>query len=161
MDQPIETSNQPPFNEEAWLKLIFLLSDTQNWLNEIVSEAFMQLPMNNKKRLFRKTYYITISSLAHILERHYYKIPRHPDSGKFTIPISEILSHLRDISSEPGTPIPGSLDLQRMVNVHNVIGFDRNQLPTTYITVLTDSGGRIMTAFPGIFVPRPIPIKQS
>jgi hypothetical protein len=161
MDQPIEIPNKLPFNEDEWLKLIFLLSDTQDWLNEMVSGAVMQLPMNNKKRLFRKTYYITISSLAHILERHYYKIPRHPDSGKFTIPIPEILSHLRDISSEPGTPIPGSLDLQRTVNVHKVIGFDRNQLPTTYITVLTDSGGRIMTAFPGIFAPRPIIIKQS
>jgi hypothetical protein len=126
MEQPVEIPNQPPFNEEAWLKLIFLLSDTQDWLNEMVSGAVMQVPMNNKKRLFRKTYYITISSLAHILERHYYKIPRHPDSGKFTIPIPEILSHLRDISS-----------------------------------VLTDSGGRITTAFPGIFSPRPIIIKQS
>ena len=161
MEQITEIPNQPPFNEEAWLRLIFLLSDTQDWLNEMVSGAVMQLPMNNKKRLFRKTYYITISSLAHILERHYYKIPRHPDSGKFTIPIPEILSHLRDISSEPGTPIPGSLDTLRTVNVNKIVGFDRNQLPTTYITVLTDSGGRITTAFPGIFVPKPIIIKQS
>jgi len=161
MDQTIEIPNLPAFNEEAWLKLIFLLNDTQDWLNEMVSGAVMQLPMNNKKRLFRKNYYITISSLAHILERHYYKIPRHPDSGKFTIPIPDILSHLRDISAEPGTPIPGSLDLQRTVNVNKIIGFDRNQLPTTFITVLSDSGGRITTAFPGIFVPRPIIIKQS
>jgi len=71
MEQIIDVANQPPFNEEAWLKLIFLLSDTQDWLNEMVSGAIMQLPMSNKKRLFRKTYYITISSLAHILERHY------------------------------------------------------------------------------------------
>ena len=161
MDEQIEIPNKPPFNEDEWLKLIFLLSDTQDWLNEMVSGAVMQVPMNNKKRLFRKTYYITISSLAHILERHYYKIPRHPDSGKFTIPIPEILSHLRDIASEPGTPIPGSLDMQRMVNVNKTVGFDRNGLPTTYISVLTDSGGRITTAFPGIFVPKPIIIKQS
>jgi hypothetical protein len=72
----------------------------------MVSGAIMQLPMSNKKRLFRKTHYITISSLAHILERHYYKIPRHPDCGKFTIPIPDILSHLRDISIEAGMPIP-------------------------------------------------------
>ena len=161
MDEQIEIHNSPPFNEDEWLKLIFPLSDTQAWLNELVSGAIMQVPMKSRKRLFRKNYYITISSLAHILERHYYKIPRHPDSGKFTIPIPEVLSHLRDISSEPGTPIPGSLDLQRTVNVHKIIGFDRNQLPTTYITVLADSGGRIMTAFPGIFAPRPIIINQS
>ena len=160
MEQPSEIPSQPPFNEEAWLKLVFLLSDTQDWLNEMVSGAIMQLPMNNKKRLFRKTYYITISSLAHILERHYYKIPRHPDCGKFSIPIPEILSHLRDAASEPGTPIPGSLDTHRMVNVNKTVGFDRNGLPTAYISVLTDSGGRIITAFPGIFVPRQIIIKQ-
>ena len=29
IETPIEIPNQPPFNEEAWLKLIFLLSDTQ------------------------------------------------------------------------------------------------------------------------------------
>ena len=161
MEQPIEISNQPPFNEEAWLKLVFLLNDTQDWLNEMVSGAVMQLPMNNKKRLFRKTYYITISSLAHILERHYYKIPRHPGCGKFTIPIPDILSHLRDMASEPGTPIPGSLDMQRTVNVNRTVGFDRNQLPTTYFTVLTDSGGRIITTFPGFFVPWPVIITQS
>jgi hypothetical protein len=153
MEQPLEIPNQPPFNEEAWLKLIFLLSDTQDWLNEMVSGAIMQLPMSNKKRLFRKNYYITISSLSHILERHYYKIPRHPDCGKFTIPIPDMLSHLREISSAPGTPIPGSIDLHRTVNVNKIIGFDRNQQPTTYVTVLTDSGGRIMTAYPGIFSP--------
>jgi len=160
MEQPIEISGQSQFNEEAWLKLVFLLNDTQDWLNEMVSGAVMQLPMNNKKRLFRKTYYITISSLAHILERHYYKIPRHPDCGKFNVPIPEILSHLRDIASEPGTPIPGSLDLRRTVNVNKTVGLDRNGLPTTYISVLTDSGGRIITAFHGIFVPRPIIVKQ-
>jgi len=161
MELSEEIPNQPQFNEEAWLKLIFLLSDTQDWLNEMVSGAVMQLPMNNKKHLFRKTYYITISSLAHILERHYYKIPRHPDCGKFTIPIPEILSHLRDISSEPGTLIPGSLDTRRTVKVSKTVGFDRNGLPTAYISVLTDSGGRITTAFPGIFIPRPITITQS
>jgi hypothetical protein len=34
--------------------------------------------------------------------------------------------------------------------VGKIVGFDRDQLPTTYITVLTDSGGQILTAFPGI-----------
>ena len=150
MDQPEEIPNQPPFNEESWIKLIFLLNDTQDWLNELASGAVMQVPMKSRKRLLRKTYYITISSLAHILERHYYKIPRHPETSKFTVPIPEILSYLQDISAEAGIPIAGSLDFRRTVNVHKVIGFDRNQIPTTYVTVLTDSGGRIVTAFPGM-----------
>lgn len=142
--------NNPQFNEEAWIKLIFLLSDTQDWLNELVNGAVMQVPMKNRKRLLRKTYYLNVSALAHILQRHYFKIPRHPDTSKFTIPVPEILSYLRDISTEPGVPVAGSLNFRRTVDVHKTVGFDRDQLPTTHITVLTDSGGRIITAFPGI-----------
>ena len=149
MKQPEQIRNTPPFNEDEWLRLVFLLSDTQDWLNEMANRALMQVPMKNRKRLLRKTYYLTVSSLAHILERHYYKIPRHPETSKFTIPVPEILSYLRDISAEPGIPIAGSLDLRRTVDVRKVIGFDRNQLPTTCITALTDYGGRIITAFPG------------
>lgn len=36
----------------------------------------MQVPMKDRRKLFRKTYYISVSTLAHILERHYYKILR-------------------------------------------------------------------------------------
>jgi hypothetical protein len=150
MEPTEHLQNYPPFDEEAWIRLIFLLSDTQDWLTEMVSGAVMQVPMKNRKRLFRKTYYISISALAHILERHYHKVRRHPDTSKFTIPIPEILSYLRDISAEPGIPIAGSLDFRRTVNVNKVIGYDRNNSPTTHITVLTDTGGRITTAFPGI-----------
>jgi hypothetical protein len=150
MEQPKEISNQPPFNEESWIKLIFLLSDTQDWINELVNGAVLQVPMKNRKRLLRKTYYLNVSALAHILQRHYFKIPRHPDTSKFTIPVAEILSYIRDISTEPGIPVDGSLNFRRTVDVHRTVGFDRDQLPTTHITVLTDSGGRIITAFPGI-----------
>jgi hypothetical protein len=149
MEEQEPICNTPPFNEDAWIKLILLLSDTQDWLNELVNVVVMQVPMKNRKRLLRKTYYLTVSSLAHILERHYYKIHRHPETSKFTIPVPEILSYLRDISAETGIPIDGSLDFRRTVDVHKVIGFDRNQLLTTYITVLTDSGGQIKTPFPG------------
>lgn len=150
MEQVEPTKNSPAFNEEAWIKLIFLLSDTQDWLNELAGKALMQVPMKNRKRLMRKTYYLPLSSLAHILERHHIKIPRHPGTGKFTIPVPEMLSCLRDIAAEPVTPLAGSLDFRRTVNVGKVIGFDQDQLPTAHITVLTDPGGRILTAFPGI-----------
>jgi hypothetical protein len=65
-NQPNKKPNTPPFNEEAWIKLIFLLSDTQDWLNQLASGALMQVPMKNRKRLLRKTYYLPIASLAHI-----------------------------------------------------------------------------------------------
>lgn len=72
-----------------------------------------------------------------------------PPTSKFTVPVTEILSHLRDAFIASVAPIPGSLNFQRVVDVCNIIGFDRNRLPTTCITVITDSGGRIITAFPG------------
>jgi hypothetical protein len=149
MEPPEQIPNTPPFDEDEWLRLIFQLNDTQNWLNELVSGAVIQVPIKDKKRLFRKTYYLTVPALTHIAERHYYKIMRHPEASKFTIPIVEILSHLRDASAEPTTPVSGSLLFQRVFDVGRVIGFDRGRQPTSLITVLTDGCGRIITAFPG------------
>lgn len=149
MNPSEQTQNYPRFNEDEWLRLIFLLNDTQIWINEMVSDAIRQVPMKDRKRLFRRTYFMNIAALTHILERHYYKIPRHPATSKFTIPVTEILTHLRNASTEAAQPVPGSLTLQRVIDTGTVIGFDPNRVPTTHITVLTDSGGRILTAFPG------------
>lgn len=43
-NQPNKKPNTPPFNEEAWIKLIFLLSDTQDWLNELANGAVSKFP---------------------------------------------------------------------------------------------------------------------
>ncbi len=63
--------------------------------------------------------------------------------------VPELLCYLRDISDKPATPIPGSSYLLRTINVNKIIGFDIKQVPTTYITIVTDSNGWILTAFPG------------
>ena len=76
------------FNESAWIKLVFLLADTQAWLDELSSGALQQPPLENKHKLHRKTYHLGIAAMAHILEWHYYKIPRHPGTGKFHIPVT-------------------------------------------------------------------------
>ena len=149
MNDAAPVYNPPPFNEDTWIRLIFLLSDTQRWMNEIALNALMQVPMQDRKKLFRKTYYIGVIALAHIIERHYFKIPRHPETGKFTIPMTELLCYLRDAFNKETTPVPGSLHFRRFIDTGNVIGFDENHLPTTIITILTDSGGCIITAFPG------------
>lgn len=149
MEQSAQIPNIPPFNEDEWLRFVFLLNDTQNWLDELIRAVAQQVPIKDKSRLFRKTYYLTIPSLTHIAERHYYKIMRHPEASKFTIPFVEILSHLRDASIEPTTPVSGSILFQRVFDVGSVIGFDRGHCQTSLITILTDGGGRIITAFPG------------
>lgn len=149
MDQIDKIHLSPPFNEDEWLKLVFLLSDTQNWLNDLVGTAMLQVPMKDRRKLFRKSYYITVGALAHIMERHHYKIPRHPNVSKFTIPVVEILALLRDANTEPVEQATGATYLKRVIDTQKIIGHDFNQLPTSLLTVLTDSGGRILTAFPG------------
>lgn len=139
------------FNETQWIKLLFLLADTQNWIDDLAKDAFSQLPLSNKKQCFRKTYYLTASTLAHILERHYYKINRHQQAGKFYIPLIEIVQLIRDAAHIPATPLEGLLNFQRTLSSANNIGYDKDANPVKTITILTDSGGKIITAFPGQF----------
>lgn len=61
------------FNEEQWMHTLFLISDTQTWLDELQAELIYRLPVKNRKKLLCRSHYLTASALAHILERHYYK----------------------------------------------------------------------------------------
>jgi hypothetical protein len=140
------------FNEQDWLKLIFLLNDTQSWLDEMSKEAFYQLPFTEKKKFMRKTYFLTLPVLTHILEKHYSKIPRHPQAAKFTIPVIEILHYIRDAYALPTTPVPGCLNFQRILDTGKDIGLDKKGMPVQVMTVITDGGGKIITAFPGLLL---------
>ncbi|MBA4167526.1 MAG: hypothetical protein H0X41_08305 [Chitinophagaceae bacterium] len=150
MDVQDQIAGAHLFNEEEWLKLVLLLSDTQVWLTELSATAIMQLPLRNKKKLLRKTYFLTVSCVAHILERHYYKVPRYPATAKFTIPVVEILSHIRNAFDQPLIPVPGSTNHLRILQTDHVIGFNRNQLPSKTIEIISDGGGKILTAYPAI-----------
>jgi hypothetical protein len=141
---------QPIFNEDPWIKAIFLLSDLQGWLQESEKSLFYQLPISGKKGLFRAHYYLSARALAHILERHYYSISRHPQCGKFTIPVAEIVNYIRQAATLPTAPVPQSIHLQRVMTTGTTVGFDQHSRPVNTITILTDTGGRIVTAFPGL-----------
>lgn len=137
------------FNEEQWIKTVFLISDIQGWLQETEKRLFYQLPVSCKKKLLRHNYYLSCPALAHILERHYYKVSRHPNSGKFTIPVADILNHIREAAQAETTPVAGSVYVQRTTETATAIGYDKHNQPSSIITVITDTGGRIITAFPG------------
>jgi hypothetical protein len=137
------------FNEQEWLKVLFLLNDTQAWIDGMAKELFTQLPVAEKKKFLRKNYYLSATVLAHILERHYHKIERYTEAGKFTIPVTDILDYLREAYSLPVKPVPGCANFQRLVHTNRVIGYDRHRKPVKTITILTDGGGNIVTAFPG------------
>ena len=138
------------FNEQDWLKLVFLLNDTQNWIDEMCRETLYQLPVNEKRKFRRKSYYLTIPALAHILEKHYNKIARYPQAAKFTITVVEILNFIRDAYSVQAGPVPGCSNYQRIVDAGMHIGYDRNGLSVQILTIITDPGGKIVTAFPGL-----------
>ena len=146
MTIPNISQNVTAFDEEEWLRLLFLLNDTQVWLDEFINKAFLQLPIGNKKKLFRKAYYITVPGLAHLLEKHYYKIRRYPGAGKFTIPVTDILAYLRDAFHEQAIPETGTTHYQRTIKAGRIIGFDCNGQFSNTIVIITDSGGRIITA---------------
>ncbi len=137
------------FNEEQWIKNLFLISDMQSCLNDAERALLFQLPFKNKKKLFRKSFYLSAHVFAHILEKHYYKIQRFPNTGKFTLAVAEILFIIRDSYAQLPAPISGSGYLQRKTDIGRVIGFDRSGRSTQILTVVTEAGGRIITAFPG------------
>ncbi len=137
------------FNESEWLKLVFLLADTQEWLDDMVKQAVGSVPLEGKKNFLKKSYCLSVRALAHILERHYYKIPRHPHTGKFHIPVQEILQLLREAHTIEPVPVPGKNIFMRKMQTEKAIGFDKTGTPACHICVLTDAGGKIITAFPG------------
>ena len=144
------------FNESEWLRLLFMLSDMQEWISRMEKDLLMKVPGNEKKKLFRSTYYITAPSFAHIIERHYHKIARHMETGKFIIPVSVILYWLRLAAQQASLPVPGSLNFYRELDTQTQIGFDKNGNDTSVITVITDPGGCIKTAFPGHYKDRSV-----
>lgn len=145
-----------PFNESEWLKLLFLLSDMQQWMADTEKDLFMKVPGSDKKKFFRRTFYITASAFAHILERHYYKLQRHPETGKFTVPVPDILQAIRSAAHCTELSVPGCLSVYRESDTGQTIGYDRFGTSTTFLTVITDRGGCIKTAFPGLLKNNPV-----
>lgn len=137
------------FNEAEWLRLLFLLSDTHVWLQDMEHSLLYQLPLPGKSKLYRNTYYLPVTSLAHLLEKHYFKISRHPGCGKFTIPVAEIVHWIKECFHIEQMPVAGSLNFQRFMDTRNKIGYTRDGDDTSIITVITTPGGEIKTAFPG------------
>lgn len=137
------------FDEGQWLKMLFLISDIQEWLNDAEHRHFKNIPFKEIKQLRKQTYRLSATAFAHILERHYHRIQRHPAAGKFTIPMVEILNLLREAYQQPAEQIAGTLNLQRIIAADHCIGIDRNHSPTKKITIITNAGGNIITAFPG------------
>ena len=137
------------FNEAEWIRLLFMISGTQLWIEEMEKRIIYLVSFEEKKKLFKSAYYLSASACAHILEKHYYRIPKHPESSKFTIPIHEILHYIREAGYITPRNISGSLNYERIMEVDRPIGFNINGELTCIITIITDASGYIKSAFPG------------
>ncbi|MCH5689821.1 hypothetical protein LWM68_39705 [Niabella sp. W65] len=89
------TTQHHPFNEAQWLRILFLIADTEQWLQQLHKDTFYQLPLKQHKKLLRNNWYLSASVLAHILERHYAPMARHPGAGKFTIGVERIVAIIK------------------------------------------------------------------
>ncbi len=140
-------------NEPELIRLLYALADIQQWISDLTSAALTHVPHMGKKKLQKLDYYLSVAALVHILERHYYKIPRHPGAGKFCIPISSILDYIRQAKDCPRQNAPNHSGSYRILHCDAVIGYDQQGNNTNCLTVFTDAKGNILTAFPGQFEP--------
>ena len=143
---------QQPFNEAQWLRILFLIADTEQWLRQLHKDVFYQLPLKHHKKLLRKSWYLSATALAHIIERHYAPVARHPGAGKFTISIDKMVAIIKEAFAGEPRPVPQSGHLQRVWDVGSIVGYDVNGNSTSLVTVIADAAGNIVTAFPGVVV---------
>ncbi len=140
-------------NEPELIRLLYTLADIQQWISDLSSAALTHVPHMSKKKLQKAGYYLSITALVHILERHYYKIPRHPGAGKFCIPLSSMLDYIRQAKDCTQQPVPNHSGSYRILQCDTIIGYDQLGNNTNSLTVITDAKGNILTAFPGKFEP--------
>jgi hypothetical protein len=138
------------YQESQWIRILFLLSDTSAWLAAQQKDLFKQLQLPGAKQLFRNNYYLSAPAFAHIVERHYHQMVRHPLAAKFTIPIPDILHWIKEAATQNVQLLPTTGNYYRSLNTQTNIGYDCNGAPATVITVITTPAGLIQTAFPGI-----------
>src|SRR6478752_8615077 len=95
------------FQEQEFIAHINCLYPIQKEINGLSKRAMWLIPGNRQTRYFPASYYLSAIVLSHIMDRHYYKVPRYPDKSKFTIPVPEIVRYIRMAFPVPGEPMVG------------------------------------------------------
>lgn len=125
-----------------------LLSDMQYWLNELVTHCVHSLHPPGVKLLTGRNYRMSITVFAHIIERHYYKTMRHPGTGKFDIPLGQVLDYIKEAGLSEPVEMKGNTNFKRSLPLKHPIGITRKGDAAYTLVVITDSTGNIVTAFP-------------
>ena len=136
-----------PFIEDDFISVLNNIHRLRQQI-DLLSKKLMWLVAEDKStRYFPSSYYLTAYGLAHILDRHYYKIDRYADKAKFTIPIFEIVKLIRQASVLQVETIPGKSE-RRVLNAGRIIGISATGTPCRRISIITDAYGYIRTAYP-------------
>jgi len=117
-----------------------LFNKADDWLNGLIGRSGSKI---------KSSINITEDGLSHTLDRHTVnEISRWENKSKFydTSEISNLISNANYYS--PTQQSNGNL--ARIIEANKIIGFDKlTQKPTSTYTVITNSEGNLITAFPG------------
>ena len=128
--------------------MIFLLYDMEVWLKEQSAALLISISPRAGKLIKGSSYRLGLKGIAHILERHYHKTLRHPGTGKFTIPLTELLDLLKETSQSTPHSVNGTLQHRWVLVCDKVVGITNLGENSNTIVVITDRDGFIVTAFP-------------
>ena len=134
--------------EEKWIKNLLLLAEIQRWTDES-SKNLINMAVGPEKSFVWKHLHLTAACFSEILVNHYYKIQKEQDTARFCIPVHDIILYMQAAAEDPAEPVPDRPFFQTLANAGEFIGYDRNNFPTCFFTILSDASGRILTAFPG------------
>lgn len=136
------------FNEDEFLAILFSVQRLRYDADRCANKLVRVIPGNLRTKYFPSSYCLTGYGLAHILDKHFYKVNRFPDASKFTIPITEIvrlirLGFLR--GEKESTKTGGTM---RVLEVGKVIGVCKDGCLTRKMAIVTDGNGQIRSAYP-------------
>jgi len=146
------SNNRYALDELALVKQLYLLGEIQRWINEVSGDLINYVPSPQSKGSIKDGIYLTAAALYNILTEHHHKIQKLSGNARFTIPVVDILMFLREAAQEPVSEVAGTMLFQTIINTGKMIGYDRNNFPTCFFTIISEPGGKVVTAYPGFSV---------
>ena len=136
-------------NEAECVRYILLLADMEQWLRALQKDFLLGVSPTCGKLLRGPEFRISLAGLAHILERHFHSTLRHPATGKFLIPLAELIDLLKEAGSKDPEPMAGSQHLKREMECERPVGINRLGETSWLLVVIADARGELVTAYPG------------
>jgi len=140
-----------PFHldEQELIKHLYVLNEIQRWIDGVSGDLLRAISIPRKRESNEDNIYLTVAGLCDILTVHYHKIQKQNRIPRFTIPVVDILIFLQEAAAEPVSTLAVTGHFQTLVNTGKMIGYDRNNFPTCFFTIISEVSGRIITAYPG------------